>query len=83
MKMCCHINLYRPARWIGFITNDLCIYDMHLFLYLLLHLAVFLCGHVIQNSKRIEEAVRETQTNGAERETERGRDRPRDSDLQE
>ena len=65
MKMCCHIDISRPARWIGFISSDLCIYTMHLFLYLLLDLAVFLCGHMIQNSKitnqnskRTKEAVR-------------------------
>lgn len=71
MKMCCHIAISRRARWIGFISSDLSIYTMHLFLCLLLDLAAFLCGHMIQNSKRTKEAVRENETNGAERETER------------
>ena len=71
MKMCCHIAISRRARWIGFISSDLSIYTMHLFLCLLLDLAAFLCGHMIQNSKGTKEAVRENETNGAERETER------------
>lgn len=53
------------------ITDDLCVYDMHLYLYLLLDLAGLLCGYMAQNSKRAEEAVRERQTNRAEREMER------------
>ena len=86
MKMCCYIDISRPARWIGFISSDLCIYTMHLFLYLLLDLATFLCGHMIQNSKRTKEAVRESETNGTEREIERalrGRDHLRDRSLRE
>lgn len=38
MEICCHVYLYRPGRWMDFITNDLCIYDMLLYLYLLLGL---------------------------------------------
>lgn len=37
-------------------------YAMYVYLYLLLDLAVFLCGLITQDSKRAEEAVRERQT---------------------